>query len=53
MINLLAFLLALAGFVVSVVALVSTRLDLVDGGILLVLSLALMLLSYPAILNRS
>jgi hypothetical protein len=53
MTNLLSFLLALLVFVVAVVALFISRLDFIDGGLLLALSIAIMFLTYPAVLNRS
>jgi len=52
MINILAFLLALAVFVIAIVAMVANRLDLFAGGIDLGLSIAVILLTYPSVLNR-
>jgi len=54
MTNLLSFLLSLLVFVICLVAIFISRLDLVDGVLLLALSVAVMILTFPAsIVNRS
>ncbi|HEY7419285.1 MAG TPA: hypothetical protein VH593_29145 [Ktedonobacteraceae bacterium] len=53
MIHTLAFLIGLAVFVVALVAMVAAKLDIFAGGIDVGLSIGLILLSYPAVLNRS
>ncbi len=53
MTSLLAFLLALAVFIIAIVSLVATKLDVFDGGLILILSVAVILLTYPSVLNRS
>jgi hypothetical protein len=50
MIQVIAFLFGLAVFVVAIVAMVASKLDLFAGGIDLGLSIAVILLSYPAVL---
>ena len=53
MINVLVFLIGLAVFVVALVAIVASKLDLFTAGIDLGISIAIMLLTYPTVLNRS
>jgi hypothetical protein len=51
--NLVAFLIGLAVFVLAVVLMVASRVDLFQGGIDIGLSVAVIALTYPSVLNRS
>lgn len=53
MINILAFLIGLAVFVVALVALIASKLDVFVAGIDLGLGVAVILLTYPSVVNRS
>jgi hypothetical protein len=51
--NILAFLLALAVFVVAIVYYLVLKQDFIAGGVDLALSIAMIVLTYPSVLNRS
>ena len=50
--TLIAFLLALAVFVLSIVYFLALKQDFVSGGVDLALSIAIIVLTYPTVLNK-